>query len=140
MGPEEFKELLLSHHPNQPCFDDDVIVLFNRRICAGCLLAYPTALAVLLVFRPFAEVSILIALVLAVLSQARRLIKNPAVQHFFRLVAGIALGFGLGGMYWAVVNGQWVLIFLLIAGAGLYLLMRILSMKWKIQNSSHKSD
>jgi hypothetical protein len=30
LSPQDFKELLLSHHPYRPCFDDDVIVLFGR--------------------------------------------------------------------------------------------------------------
>lgn len=133
MSPAEFGEILLSHHPDMPCFTDDVVILFNRRICAGCLFAYPTAFLVLVLFKPFYEFSILIALLLAVLSQTRRLIKNPVIQNFFRFVAGIALGFGLGGMYWAAVNNQWGMVFLLASGGGIYLLLRILSMKRRIE-------
>ena len=133
MSPAEFGEILLSHHPDMPCFTDDVVILFNRRICAGCLFAYPTAFLVLVLFKPFYEFSILIALLLAVLSQTRRLIKNPVIQNFFRFVAGIALGFGLGGMYWAAVNNQWGMVFLLVSGGGIYLLLRILSMKRRIE-------
>jgi hypothetical protein len=128
LSPQDFKEILLSHHPNRPCFRDDVVILFNRRICAGCLFAYPTALVVLLVFHPSGNDSILIALLLAVISQFRRLTKNHVIQNFFRLVAGIALGFGIGGGYWAIVNGQWFMVILLISGAGVYTLLKAQSM------------
>jgi hypothetical protein len=52
LSPQEFKELLLSHHPNLPCFNDDVIIIFGRRICAGCLLGYPPAFSVLILLQP----------------------------------------------------------------------------------------
>jgi hypothetical protein len=133
LSPEDFKECLLSHHPNYPCFDDDVIVLFNRRICAGCLLAYPTAVLVLLVLRPSGFESIILAIALAILSQLRRLLKNIIIQHLCRIIAGIALGFGLGGGYWALINGQWSALLLLIIGAGVYLLFRIYSIKRKLK-------
>lgn len=41
---DEFKELLISHHPNCKQFDDDVIRLFGHRVCEGCLLSYGGAL------------------------------------------------------------------------------------------------
>jgi hypothetical protein len=134
LSPADFKELLLSHHPNLPCFNDDVVVLFNRRICAGCLLAYPTALVILFVFRPTGIESIVIALLLAITSQLRRLTKNSGIQNFFRLVAGIALGFGIGGGYWAVINEQWILVLLLVSGAGVYTLLKARSMKHQLEN------
>lgn len=139
LSPQDFKELLLSHHPNRPCFDDDVIVVFGRRICAGCLCAYPTALAIFFFIRPSGISSIIIALILAVVSQFRRLVKNCTIQNFFRFIAGIALGFGLGGGYWAIINGQWFMVLLLIIGTVLYSLLKVLSMKRKLENDT-KSD
>ena len=127
--PKDFRELLLSHHPNHPCFDDDVIILFGRRICAGCLFAYPTALVIFFLIGPSGISSIIIALLLAIVSQFRRLTKNRVIQNFFRFVAGIALGFGLGGGYWAIINGQWFMVILLIIGAGVYALVKVQSMK-----------
>jgi hypothetical protein len=129
LSPQDFKELLISHHPDRPCFDHDVIILSGRRICAGCLFAYPTALAIFFFARPTGMISIIIALLLAGVSQFRRLTKNRIVQNFFRLVAGIALGFGLGGGYWAVTTGQWFMVILLLCGAGLYALFKIQSVK-----------
>jgi hypothetical protein len=129
LSPQDFKELLLSHHPNRPCFDHDIIILSGRRICAGCLFAYPTALAIFFFIRPTGMSSIIISLLLAAVSQSRRLTKNRVIQNFFRLVAGIALGFGLGGGYWAVTSGQWFMVILLLCGAGLYGLFKIESMK-----------
>lgn len=73
--------------------------------------------------------SIIIALLLAAVSQFRRLTKNRVIQNFFRLAAGIALGFGLGGGYWAVTSGLWFMVILLLCGAGLYGLFKIQSMK-----------
>jgi hypothetical protein len=134
LSPKDFKELLLSHHPDLPCFNDDVIILFNRRICAGCLLAYPTALVVLSVVKPTGIDSIVIALLLAALSQFRRLTKNPAFQNFFRLIAGIALGFGIGGGYWAILTNHWFLVLLLASGAGVYTLLKARSMKRRFEN------
>jgi hypothetical protein len=136
LSPQDFRELLLSHHPNRPCFDDDVIILFGRRICAGCLFAYPTALLILLIFNPSGMDSIFIALILAGVSQFRRLTKNRALQNFFRVIAGIALGFGLGGAYWAVTNGQWFMVILLIMGAGLYASLKVQSMKRKLESDT----
>ncbi len=132
LNPQEFKELLLSHHPNRPCFDDDVIVLFNRRLCAGCLLAYPTALLVLIFLKPSGYESIFFALLFALLSQLRRLTKVLIIQHLCRVLAGIALGFGIGGGYWAITNGQWLAVLLLISGAGIYILSKTYSIKKKL--------
>ena len=138
LSPQEFRELLLSHHPNQPCFDDDIIVLFNKRICAGCLLAYPTAVLILFLFRPSGIESIYIALIFAVFSQIRRLSKNIILQHFCRIIAGITLGFGVGGGYWALMNGQWLAVFLLILGALGYTLSKTYSIKNKLMNCKKK--
>lgn len=134
LSPQEFKELLLSHHPNLPRFDDDVIILFNRRICAGCLLAYPTALGTLLLFHPSGIDSIFLALAFAAFSQIRRLSKNIIFQHFCRIIAGVALGFGIGGGYWALTNDQWLIALLLILGAMGYMLSKACSMKNKLIN------
>lgn len=133
MSPEQFRELILSHHPDHPCFADDVIVLFNRRICAGCLLGYPAALIVLLLVRPSGYESIFLALVLALASQLRRLSDRTIVRHLGRLVAGVALGFGLGGGIWALVNGEWFGVGILAAGAAVYLFMKIRSVKRKLK-------
>lgn len=134
ISPEQFWQLLLSHHPDYPCFKDDVIVLFNRRICAGCLLGYPTALAVLVLLRPSGYESVFFALVLALVSQLRSLSGNRIIRNLGRVVAGIAFGFGLGGGYWALVNGNWLAVAVLIAGAGMYLAVRILSVQRKLKN------
>jgi hypothetical protein len=136
LSPQDFKELLLSHHPNRPCFNDDVIILFGRRVCAGCLFAYPIAFAILIFIRPSGLSSIIIALTIAVVSQFRRLTTNRVIQNIFRLIAGIALGFGLGGGYWAVINGQWFMVTILIFGAGVYALFKIQSMKRKLEREN----
>ena len=140
LSPEDFKELLLSHHPDLPCFDDDVVVLFNRRICAGCLFAYPTALIVFFIVRPEGIGSIALALVVAAISQLRRLTKNGFVRHLFRITAGIALGFGIGGGYWAVTTGNWLLVLVLASGACMYALMKALSMKRHLENCRQRTD
>ena len=132
LNPQEFKELLISHHPNRPCFDDDVIILFNRRVCAGCLLAYPTALIILIFLKPSGFESIFFALMFALLSQLRRLSKDLIIQNLCRVLAGIALGFGIGGGYWAITNGQWFAVLLLISGAGIYVLSKAYSIKTKL--------
>jgi hypothetical protein len=134
LSPTDFKELLLSHHPNLPCFNDDVIILFNRRICAGCLLAYPTALAIFFLLRPAGIDSIIIALLLAALSQLRRLTKNPLIQNFFRMIAGIALGFGIGGGYSAIITNDWLLVMALAAGSCVYTLLKVRSIKHKLES------
>ncbi len=131
LNPQEFKELLLSHHPDLPCFKDDVIILFNRRVCAGCLLAYPTALLVLILIQPSGYESIFAALVFAIISQFRRFSNIVIIQHCCRIVAGIALGFGAGGGYWAFINGQWFAVLLLVSGAGVYVISKAYSMKTK---------
>jgi hypothetical protein len=138
LNPQEFRELLLSHHPDLPCFKNDVIVLFNRRICAGCLLGYPTAVIILLLLKPSGFESIIFSLAFAILSQFRRLSKNLIIQHLGRIVAGVALGFGLGGAYWAFMNGEWFAIFLLIVGGGIYLLLRIHSIKNELNKEYNK--
>ena len=137
LSPEDFKEILLSHHPDLPCFRDDVVIVCNRRICAGCLFAYPTALAVLILLGPFGYESVIIAVLLALVSMFRRFSKNRIVQNFFRMVAGIALGFGLGGGYWAIVNGQWSMLLLLVSGAGVYSLVKLHSIKRKLECSTN---
>ena len=132
LSPQEFRELLLSHHPNLPCFNDDVFIVFNRRICAGCVLAYPTALMVLIFLHPSGYESIFFSIVFAVLSQLRRLSKNRIIQHSCRIIAGIALGFGIGGGYWALVNGQWLAVIVLTSGAAGYTLLKAYSVRAKL--------
>lgn len=139
LNPQEFKELLLSHHPNIPCFNDDVFILFNRRICAGCLLAYPTALAVLIFLKPSGIESVFFALIFALLSQFRRLSKDLIIQHFCRVIAGISLGFGIGGGYWALINDQWFAILILVFGAGVYFVLKAYSIKIKLSNNKNLS-
>jgi hypothetical protein len=129
----EFKELLLSHHPDFPCFQNDVIILFNRRICAGCLLAYPTAFLVILIIQPYGPISIVISLIFALLSQLRRVINNNRIfGHYCRFLAGIAFGFGLGGFVWAVRVGQWFMAAMLVTSAVIYFISRAYSMKLKL--------
>src|SRR3989344_2579897 len=41
---DEFKEILISHHPNCKEFDSDVIVISGHRVCEGCLLSYSAAI------------------------------------------------------------------------------------------------
>lgn len=140
LSPQEFRELLISHHPNLPCFTNDVIVVFNRRICAGCLLGYPAAILVLLLLKPSGFDSIFVSLALAIVSQFRKFSRNLTIQHFGRIVAGVALGFGLGGAWWALVNGEWFALLLLAAGAGIYLFIRVWSMKRELEKEFKKRD
>jgi hypothetical protein len=132
LSPQEFRELLLSHHPDHPCFNDDVFIVFSRRVCAGCVLAYPTAVLVLLFLHPEGYESIFLSIVLAIVSQARRVSKNILLQHSCRIIAGIALGFGIGGIYWALSNGQWFAVIVLVSGAALYTLLKAYSVRAKL--------
>lgn len=129
LSPGEFSELLLSHHPDDPCFDDDIIKIFNKRICAGCLLAYPTAFIILLLLKPGGLESIIFALVLTIISQLRRFSQSRKVKMFFRFVAGIGLGFGIGGMLWVINTQNWPLFLLLLLGAGFYGFLKIYYIK-----------
>ena len=133
MSPDEFRELLLSHHPNHPCFDGDVVRICNARICAGCFFGYPSAIITLLLFHPSGYSAILIALALAGFSQLRRVTTNRFIQNCFRIIAGIALGFGLGSGIWAIIEGQWTIIALLAIGGCAYILFKLNSMKKKMQ-------
>jgi hypothetical protein len=139
LSPQEFRELLLSHHPDLPAFRNDVIILGSRRICAGCLLGYPAAVATLVLLRPSGLESIAAAVALALASQLRKFSGNAAVQHIGRIVAGIALGFGLGGAWWAAITGAWPALMVLAAGAGIYFLIRVVSMKRELEKEGEKS-
>ena len=133
----EFKELLLSHHPNLPYFQDDVIIIFNKRVCAGCLLAYPTAFFILIIFHPFWFVSIFISLIFAVLSQFRRIYKtNPYFNNYCRFLAGIAFGFGIGGEIWAIKTEHWIMCIFLGMGALLYFLSKFYVMNSILEKHS----
>jgi hypothetical protein len=132
LSPAEFWELILSHHPDMPCFYDDVVILWGRRICAGCLFAYPTALFVLLLLHPYGIESIIIALALAVISLVRKLIENRYTNFFLRFVAGLALGYGIGGLIWALQNQQYFFALLIILGGCCYGAVKFFSMKRKI--------
>jgi hypothetical protein len=132
LSPDDFSELLFSHHPNTPHFNDDVIKIFNKRICAGCLLAYPTALIFWFFFKPSGINSIILALTLTILSQSRRFFQSRNLKMFFRFIAGIGLGFGIGGMIWVIDNKNWLLFFVLLLGAGLYGFLKIKSIENEI--------
>ena len=140
LSPQEFRELLLSHHPDLPAFRNDVIIIAGRRICAGCLLGYPAALATLMLLRPSGFESIAAAVVLALASQLRKFSGNVAVQHLGRVVAGVALGFGLGGAAWAWVNGELAALLVLACGAGIYFFIRVLSMKRELEKEFEKRE
>ena len=140
LSPQEFRELLLSHHPDLPAFRNDVIIVAGRRICAGCLLGYPAALATLVLLRPSGFESIAAAVALALASQLRKFWGNVAVQHLGRVVAGVALGFGLGGAAWAWVNGEWAALLVLAFGAGIYFFIRVLSMKHELEKEFEKRE
>jgi hypothetical protein len=128
------KYFLLSHHPDLPCFRDDVIVLFNTKICAGCFFAYPTAIIIILLLHPFWSESIGISLFFALLSQLRRVFSNyPMFGNYCRFLGGVALGFGMCGFVWCVKYGQWLQIALLLTGAIIYSLLKILAMAKKIK-------
>ncbi|PKL64096.1 MAG: hypothetical protein CVV32_10590 [Methanomicrobiales archaeon HGW-Methanomicrobiales-3] len=140
LSPNDFWELILSHHPNNPCFDDDVIILFGRRICAGCLFAYPTALVVLLAFRPTGPEAIIAAIALAIISQTRQLIDNRNLNFGLRFVAGIALGCGAGGLLWAVQAQNIPAVLLIFLFGSIYAIIRYYSMKARILECWEKSD
>jgi len=59
------------------------------------------------------------------------------IQHLCRIVAGLALGFGLGGGCWAFINGHWIAILLLFLGAGIYIILKAYSMKTKLTSNEH---
>jgi hypothetical protein len=140
LSPQEFRELLLSHHPDIPAFRNDVIVIAGRRVCAGCLLGYPAALITLVLLRPSGYESIPAALLLAIVSQLRKFSGNSTLQHIGRIVAGVALGFGLGGAWWAAVNGEWAALLLLVAGAAIYFFIRAWSMKRELEKEFEKRE
>jgi hypothetical protein len=140
LSPQEFRELLLSHHPDLPAFRNDVIVIGGWRICAGCLLGYPAALVTLVLLRPSGFESIAAAMVLAIVSQIRKFSGTVLLQHLGRVVAGVALGFGLGGAWWALMNGEWIALLVLAAGAGIYFFIRVLSMKRELEKEFEKRE
>jgi fatty acid desaturase len=125
LGPDEFNELLLSHHPNMKCFDEDVLVIKGHRICLGCLTTWPLAIIVFCIFLPIYQNGIYFALIFFVISQFRKLFKKKKIQIFFRLFSGLAVGFGLGGLIWAVNNNQFFLIILLLIGVILNEILRV---------------
>lgn len=133
LSPREFKELLLSHHPDHKCFREDVVVLFGRRVCAGCLLAYPVAVVVFFALSPTGWQSVFVAIGLSALSQLRRLAKNRQINLFFRVVAGAGLGYGFGGLLWAVASQNLIAISLLLLGAAGYAFARIYCINKRIE-------
>ena len=133
LSPDEFKEILISHHPNDPIFNDDVILLFGKRVCAGCLFAYPTALLTWFFFRPAGNEAIVVSILLAIISQGRRFFKNRRINFFFRFIAGIALGFGFGGLLWALDTQNTGAILVLLFSAGTYTAIKYHSMREKFR-------
>lgn len=129
LSPEEFRDILLSHHPDDPRFDDDVVILFGKRICAGCLFGYPAAFVTWYFLRPAGYEAIAISILLAIISQGRRLINNRHINFLFRSIAGIALGFGVGGLIWGISTSDIFAISLIILCGLLYAYIRYCSMK-----------
>jgi hypothetical protein len=133
VSPEHI-DLMLAHHPDLPCFHHDVIMIANRRICAGCLLGYPAAFLILVVIHPYGFLSVVLSLYFAALSQVRRLIRiHPLFDHYCRVLAGIAFGFGIGGLFWAVNTGEWLMAAALGTGAFIYFLSDYYSMKTRLE-------
>lgn len=132
LSKKEFNELLLSHHPNCKCFKDDVFIIFGRRICNGCLIAYPIAILILLLFKPSGIESVILSALFVFISQIRRLTKEPKIKLFMKALAGIGLGFGLGSMWWALNAQEWLIVVLLIIGALIYLFIRLHFLQQKL--------
>ncbi|MEM3370064.1 MAG: hypothetical protein QXE90_04425 [Candidatus Micrarchaeia archaeon] len=132
LAPNEFIELMLSHHPDCQCFKDDVFVICGRRICNGCMIAYPVAILTLILFNPTGIESVALAVFLSFLSLMRRLTNESKIKLLFKVIAGFGLGFGLGGMWWAINIGNWLIIILMIIAALIYLFIRFHSIKQKL--------
>jgi len=117
-------------------FENDVVIINNRRVCEGCLFAYPTALitATLLFFLGITgATTIYAAIVIAAVSQARRLTKNAWFRRFCKVLAGVALGFGITGLFWAAAAEQYFWIGLILFGACTYAVARYYYIKKKLE-------
>jgi len=134
LDSKKFNEILLSHHPDLPCFKDDVVFILGKRVCAGCLFAYPTAILFWFFLRPEGFESIIIAIALAIISQTRRLGHNRYLNFLFRFIAGVALGFGLGGFLWAITSRDMLGIIVIIAGGSVYAMIKYFSMRRKLSD------
>lgn len=132
LTPGEFYQLLLSHHPDCDCFKDDVIIIGGYRLCAGCVMAYPIAIALLILIWPVNRYSVYIAIIFAMISLLRKFIKNKKIKIVLRGVAGLALGFGFGGLIWAVEQQDVLSALILILGAAVYGSIRAYSVKKKL--------
>jgi uncharacterized membrane protein YgaE (UPF0421/DUF939 family) len=93
------------------------------------LLAYPTAAVTWFLVKPEGFESIFIAIILAVISQTRQFIKHRHVNFLFRMDAGVALGFGFGGLLWALKTHNTSVIMLIIISGVTYALIKYYSMK-----------
>lgn len=134
LSPQEFCEILISHHPDHPVFDDDVVRIRGRRVCAGCMFAYPVAALTLILLQPTGFGAIIISIILAALSQIRQILQNRHAGFVLRIVAGIALGYGIGGFYWAVTVGNITAILLIIISGIGYGLIRYFAMRKEIRS------
>ena len=94
---EGLKEpIVLSHHPLCGRFDNHVFEIKGRKVCRGCITAYPVAiisLIIILIFRPFSYDILFISSVVAfIINLGRFLIKrNVATDIIFNSLLGISL-------------------------------------------------
>jgi hypothetical protein len=132
LSPKEFNRLLLSHHPDCECFKDDVIDVGGYKLCAGCVMAYPIAIALFISIWPVSQYSVYISIILILISLTRKFIGNVFFKLTLRGVAGLGLGFGLGGLIWSIENKNVLFTLLLICGAITYGIIRAYSIKRKL--------
>jgi len=129
--------ILLSHHPDCSIFHMDTIPIFRTRICLGCSLTYPIAIALLVsyfligwevpTFFIHSELLMVASLVLGSVQFLKYTI--PVRGTAFRVIVKIALGLSLGGLVvwilsfpgpWWVKLGLFFLAAIIISMIGTY--------------------
>ncbi|TFG02347.1 MAG: hypothetical protein EU542_05190 [Promethearchaeota archaeon] len=104
------KDLLLSHHPNCPKFDNHVIRIKNTRFCIGCFIGYPSAfLTILLVYffniTVYLDSQMLFILSLILISSFILSPLHLTRIKLIKILQKLAIGIGSGFLFWYI----WIL-------------------------------
>jgi len=136
LSKEEFFEILLSHHPNTPEFEGDIIRIGKHRICEGCLIGWSVAILFFLINPVQNELYLPLAFIFMFTSLLRKLWINKYFKYLCKFFAGLAMGAGFRALDYAILTLNYLNMILLALGVVIYSIFRIYKLKKGLEKAN----
>ena len=140
---------LLSHHPHCRMYDRDVLRIGKIRLCSGCFIAYPTAIAVI-VYGSVTGLSYqypwyyyMISGIIVGLSQFISLFgRGERFRHLIKFFLGLGIGLTTIGVFRFPVHIclSILIFYLLVVLAGFFANKRVLKIENICEKCKYKKD